>query len=233
MLRSMLLLVGLLLPYVASAQDTKRLINAEDLWKVKRVGAPSTSPDGLWAVVDVAITDVSKNESTSELWLLSTDGKTQKQLTRSGGKNSGPKWSPDGKRLAAYVDTYPASIIVYETKSWKPLAQWCCGQIGAHSEFVVTKDGKLLQLMEGQISSLDLDTISTIKITPITLAALIKLVDAGTINNNAAMADYLTLLRKDAFGNFRTLISYQIESKNGNKGKIWFGEVGGGSQFLH
>jgi Tol biopolymer transport system component len=82
------------------AQETQRNITPEDLWKVKRLGAPSTSPDGQWAVVDVGIVDVAKNETTSELWLLSTDGKTQKQLTRSGGRNSSPKWSPDGKSIA-------------------------------------------------------------------------------------------------------------------------------------
>ncbi|HMO34591.1 MAG TPA: S9 family peptidase [Gemmatales bacterium] len=82
------------------AQDKQRSITAEDLWKVKRVGNPSTSPDGRWAVVDVSTTNMDKNESTSELWLLSTDGKTQKQLTRSGGRNSHPKWSPDGQYIA-------------------------------------------------------------------------------------------------------------------------------------
>lgn len=71
-------------------------------------------------------------------------------------------WSPDGKRLAAYVDTYPASIIIYETKSWKPLAQWCCGQIGSHSQFVVKQDGTLLQLMDGRINSLDLTSIKSV-----------------------------------------------------------------------
>ena len=34
------------------------------------------------------------------LWLLSTDGKEQKPLTNTTGKNSGPKWSPDGKSIA-------------------------------------------------------------------------------------------------------------------------------------
>ncbi|MBL8821084.1 MAG: S9 family peptidase [Planctomycetia bacterium] len=83
-----------------SAQEALRPIKAEDLWNVKRLGSPSTSPDGQWAVVDVGTVDIAKNDTSSELWLLSTDGKTQKQLTRSGGKNSSPKWSPDGKWIA-------------------------------------------------------------------------------------------------------------------------------------
>lgn len=70
-------------------------------------------------------------------------------------------WSPDGARLAAYVDTYPASIIVYDTKTWKPLGQWACGQIMARSEFIVKQDGRLFQVMDDQINSLDLDAIKS------------------------------------------------------------------------
>jgi dipeptidyl aminopeptidase/acylaminoacyl peptidase len=77
-----------------------RPIAAEDLWKVKRVGPPSVSPDGLWCVVDVTTWDIDKDDSSSNLWLLSTDGKAQKQLTTSTGKSGGPKWSPDGTSIA-------------------------------------------------------------------------------------------------------------------------------------
>lgn len=78
----------------------KRPMTVEDLWKLKRIGAPSVSPDGAWAVVEVTTWDVEKDESSSNLWLLSIDGKTQKQLTNTTGKNSGPRWSPDGKAIA-------------------------------------------------------------------------------------------------------------------------------------
>jgi len=92
----------LLLVFVVSlpALAVPRPMTPEDLWKVKRVGAPSVSPDGNWCVVDVTTWDIGKDESSSNLWLLSTDGKTQKQLTNTKGKNSGPKWSPDGKWIA-------------------------------------------------------------------------------------------------------------------------------------
>ena len=42
-------------------------------------------------MVDVTTWDIDKDESSSNLWLLSTDGKTQKQLTNTAGKNSGPQ----------------------------------------------------------------------------------------------------------------------------------------------
>ena len=93
------LLVALAAP-LAAAEPAKRPITAEDLWAVKRVGPPSLAPDGKWCVVEVTTFDVAANDGTSDLWLLATDGSAQKQLTRGPGKNSGPRWSPDGKRIA-------------------------------------------------------------------------------------------------------------------------------------
>jgi dipeptidyl aminopeptidase/acylaminoacyl peptidase len=78
---------------------SKRPITPADLWRVARVGAPSMAPDGTWCVVEVTHYDIEKDDSKSYLWLLSTDGKTQKQLT-TGGKSSAPKWSPDGQWIA-------------------------------------------------------------------------------------------------------------------------------------
>src|SRR6185369_5936296 len=60
-----------------------------------------------------------------EVWNWRNDTKSQVPLRvpYASGSAYSMHWSLDGTRLAAYVDTYPASIIVYETKSWKPLAQ--------------------------------------------------------------------------------------------------------------
>ena len=51
-------------------------------------------------MVEVTTWDLEKDESSSNLWLLSTDGTTQTQLTNTTGKNNGPIWSPDGKLIA-------------------------------------------------------------------------------------------------------------------------------------
>src|SRR5438093_8020631 len=94
------LLVLVLTAHAQAAGPPKRPMTFEDLWAVRRVGPPSMAPDGKWCVVEVTSYDVEKDDSTSELWLLATDGKSQRQLTSSGGKNAGPVWSPDGQSIA-------------------------------------------------------------------------------------------------------------------------------------
>src|SRR5947209_7627197 len=95
---SLLLVGGFLAPVAAGAKTGKRPITLEDLWKVKRLGKPSLSPDGKWVVIDVTSHSIDDNSSTTHLWLLSTDGKVQKQLTAGKGE-SGSIWSPDGKSI--------------------------------------------------------------------------------------------------------------------------------------
>ena len=82
------------------AGQAKRAITLEDLWAVKRVGAPSLDPRGEWAAVEVTTYSMEENSGTSDIWLLATDGKTQRQLTAHTARDSGPQWSPDGKWIA-------------------------------------------------------------------------------------------------------------------------------------
>src|SRR5687768_13930158 len=90
------LVLSLLLVSSSGAQQAgQRPMTVEDMWQVKRLGPPSLSPDGKWAAVEVTAFSMESNDSASDLWLLSTDGKTQRQLTTHKAKDSGPRWSPD------------------------------------------------------------------------------------------------------------------------------------------
>jgi dipeptidyl aminopeptidase/acylaminoacyl peptidase len=89
-----------LTPLAANEKAGKRPITLEDLWKVKRLGKPSISPDGKWVAVDVTSWSMDDNSSNTQIWLCSTDGKTQKQLTNHKESSSNPVWSPDGKSIA-------------------------------------------------------------------------------------------------------------------------------------
>ena len=81
---------------IATAQS-KRPMTVEDLWAVKRLGAPSLSPQGRWVAVEVTTYDMEENSGTSDIWLLGTDGSSQRRLTTHSARDNTPVWSPDGK----------------------------------------------------------------------------------------------------------------------------------------
>jgi dipeptidyl aminopeptidase/acylaminoacyl peptidase len=91
----------LLLATLPVAAEAKRLMKAEDLWAMDRVGEPAISPDGRWAVFSVARWSVSDNKSDSDIWLVPADGSAPpRRLTWNPGADGTPVWSPDGKRIA-------------------------------------------------------------------------------------------------------------------------------------
>jgi dipeptidyl aminopeptidase/acylaminoacyl peptidase len=79
----------------------KRPITHEDVWLMKRVGAPAVSPDGKWAVTSVTEPSYDAAKTASDLWLVSLDGSTPpRRLTSTLAPESGAVFSPDSKRLA-------------------------------------------------------------------------------------------------------------------------------------
>src|SRR3954463_11800314 len=54
----------------ASAAAEKRAPTHEDIWLMKRVGAPQVSPDGHWIVVSVIEPAYDENQQLSDLWLI-------------------------------------------------------------------------------------------------------------------------------------------------------------------
>ena len=87
------------LPAAASAGG--RPITHEDVWLMKRIGAPALSPDGRRAVFSVTEPAYDRKDQTSGLWLVATDGSAApRRLTWSKAGESGVVWSEDGTRLA-------------------------------------------------------------------------------------------------------------------------------------
>jgi len=66
---------------VALAQPAKRAITLDDLARIKSVGDPQVSPDGKWVAYTVTTTDVEKDKSNTDLWMVSWDGTQHIQLT--------------------------------------------------------------------------------------------------------------------------------------------------------
>jgi dipeptidyl aminopeptidase/acylaminoacyl peptidase len=93
------LALALALPATAAAAG--RPITHEDVWLMKRIGAPVLSPDGRRAVFSVTEPAYDRKDQMSGLWLVATDGgAAPRRLTWSKGSETGVVWSEDGTRLA-------------------------------------------------------------------------------------------------------------------------------------
>src|SRR5678815_5298332 len=94
-----LLLVLLLAPAIF-AQTTRRPLKLDDLTRFRDVRDPQVSPDGQLIAYVVATVDTKDDKSSSHIWMVSMDGKNDRQVTFSQDSESSPKWSPDGKYLS-------------------------------------------------------------------------------------------------------------------------------------
>jgi dipeptidyl aminopeptidase/acylaminoacyl peptidase len=90
----------LVIPLVAVSAP-KRIPTHEDIWLMKRVGAPLVSPDGRWLVASVIEPAYDDNALLSDLWLIDTAARhSTRRLTSTRRPENGVTWSPDSKRIA-------------------------------------------------------------------------------------------------------------------------------------
>ena len=74
-------------------------ISAEDLLALKSVSDPQISPDGKWVAYTVERVDVEADESSTQIFMVASDGKDVVQLTADDYSASKPRWSPNGLYL--------------------------------------------------------------------------------------------------------------------------------------
>src|SRR6267378_5591828 len=79
--------------------SSKHPITFTDMIGMHRVTEPEISRDGKWIAYTVTTPDMDANRGASNIWIVSTAGGEEMQLTRSG-HDSSPVWSPNGKTLA-------------------------------------------------------------------------------------------------------------------------------------
>ncbi len=99
--RITLIAASLLIFSIVAHAQTKRPITHEDVWLMKRVGAPIPSPDGRWVVFSVLEPAYDEKDQVSDLWIAPGDGGAKpRRLTSTKGGESGAVWSPDSRRIA-------------------------------------------------------------------------------------------------------------------------------------
>src|SRR5215210_4135909 len=73
----------------------------ESMWLMKRVASPALSPDGKWVVFSVTDPAYDSKEQSSDLWIVSSDGKAKpRRITDTKGAESDVMWSPDSRMIA-------------------------------------------------------------------------------------------------------------------------------------
>jgi len=80
--------------------QSKRALEVDDLFGIKRVGSPQISPDGEWVAYTVTTTSLEDEKSTTRIWMVPSVGGDPLPMTGEGASASNPRWSPDGKYLS-------------------------------------------------------------------------------------------------------------------------------------
>lgn len=93
------LMLACLAAFIRPAEAAEPL-SADRMWSLVRLGEADISADGKLAVVTLTRFDVKENRSSTDLWLMSTDGKSSRQLTSDKATDSSPSFSPDGALIA-------------------------------------------------------------------------------------------------------------------------------------
>lgn len=72
-------------------------LDAATMWKMQRVGSPTLTPDGKFAIVALTRYDMELNKGQTDLWRLPTAGGPAEQLTADPASEGEPQVSPDGR----------------------------------------------------------------------------------------------------------------------------------------
>jgi dipeptidyl aminopeptidase/acylaminoacyl peptidase len=89
-----------------------RRVEVEDISRIRFVSDPQISPDG--KQVAYVVTEMLPDEKKyrSRIWLVPTDGSSEPvEVTRGDGKDTSPRWSPDGSELAFLTDRWEKTQI--------------------------------------------------------------------------------------------------------------------------
>jgi len=80
--------------------EKKRLIAAEDLYRIELLFEPRFAPDGRTVVYRIQRVDRKTEKKYSNLWIAPVEGSAPKQFTHGDQSDTSPRWSPDGRTIA-------------------------------------------------------------------------------------------------------------------------------------
>lgn len=78
----------------------KRLLQVEDLTRIKTLGDPRISPEGEWVAYTLSYIISDEDRSDTDIYMVPLEGGESLRLTASDQSERSPRWSPDGRYLA-------------------------------------------------------------------------------------------------------------------------------------
>jgi dipeptidyl aminopeptidase/acylaminoacyl peptidase len=84
----------------------KRLLNADDVYRVQYVHDAQVSPEGKWISYTLTTVDRKADKRRSAVWMVNWEGTQDLPLTAESSSDSSARWSPDGKYLA-FISSRP------------------------------------------------------------------------------------------------------------------------------
>lgn len=84
-----------------------RAMTPEDLTRIRTASDPQVAPDGQRVVFVVTILSEKRDEYLSNIWLTQISGRTLRRYTAGPGRDTMPRWSPDGQQLAFLSSRHP------------------------------------------------------------------------------------------------------------------------------
>jgi dipeptidyl aminopeptidase/acylaminoacyl peptidase len=98
----LLMCTSLLSALIAVSQEVPTRWTPDVMIKFKRVGGTAISPDGKWVAYTVStpMMEGERSEFVTQIWVVSTDGKSNTQFTFGEKSSTNPQFSPDGKYLS-------------------------------------------------------------------------------------------------------------------------------------
>ena len=145
--------------------STTVLVNSQTTWtpeiqvKTRAVGSPRISPDGkrVAYTVNDAVMTADKSEFVTQIWMASSDGKDNYQLTFNEKSSTNPKWSPDGIWLAFTSNRKDNKNNLYVLRADGGEAEQITDLKSSISDFEWSPDGKWIAYTMSDAKSDDED----------------------------------------------------------------------------
>ncbi|MEQ1762215.1 MAG: S9 family peptidase [Pyrinomonadaceae bacterium] len=125
--------------------------------KLKAVGSPNVSPDGKRVVytINETVMAADKSEYNTQVWMATTDGKENYQLTFGDKSSTNPKFSPDGSAIAFTSNRKDNRNQIFVLRLSGGEAEQITDGKGAVANFDWSPDGKWFAFTSADVKSTD------------------------------------------------------------------------------